>query len=119
MAIYLSIYFYYLAGALYAVSHTLSRFLIGVNSKDNFYTAQIELKNNSSNISLLNKIKLKDKETGESVLPVFFDDDYISILPNEKRTINLKVDKKYLVNKNVEMHLEGWNTKPVKLDVNQ
>ena len=88
-------------------------------SQNNFYTAQIKLTNNSNSISLLNKIKLKDKETGESILPVFFDDDYISILPNEQRTINLKVDKKYLVNKNVEMHLEGWNTKTVKLDMNQ
>jgi len=88
-------------------------------SEDNFYTAQIRLTNNSTSISLLNKIKLKDKASGESILPVFFDDDYISLLPNEEKTINIKVDKKYLKDKNVEMHLEGWNTKTVKLNINQ
>ncbi len=83
-----------------------------------FYTAQIKLTNKSNKISLLNKIKLKDKNSGESILPVHFDDDYVSLLPNEEKTINIKVDKKYLKNKNVEMHLEGWNTKTIALDIN-
>ncbi|WP_318499901.1 glycosyl hydrolase 2 galactose-binding domain-containing protein [Formosa sp. PL04] len=89
------------------------------SAKDNFYTAKIKLTNKSGNISLLNKIKLKDKNNGESILPVFFDDDYVSLLPNEQKTINIKVDKKYLKNKDVEMHLEGWNTKVLKLDINK
>ncbi|MCL7762633.1 discoidin domain-containing protein [Polaribacter sp. Z014] len=89
------------------------------SSENNFYTAKIKLTNSSGNISLLNKIKLKDKVTGESILPVHFDDDYVSLLPNEVKTINIKVDKKYLKNKNVEMHLEGWNTKGLKLDINK
>lgn len=87
-------------------------------SEGELYKAQIVLTNKSKNISLLNKIKLKDKKTGESVLPVFFDDDYVSLLPNEQRTIHVKVEKKYLENKSVEMHLEGWNTRTVKLDIN-
>ena len=89
------------------------------STENNFYTAQIKLTNKSGNISLLNKIKLKDKDSGESILPVFFDDDYVSLLPNEQKTINIKVDKKYLKDKNIEMHLEGWNTKALKLDINK
>jgi len=54
--------------------------------ENGFYTAHIELNNVSESISLLNKIKLKDKQNGESVLPVFFDDDYVSLLPGEKKT---------------------------------
>ena len=89
------------------------------STENNFYTAQIKLTNESGNISLLNKIKLKDKDSGESILPVHFDDDYVSLLPNEQKIINIKVDRKYLKDKNVEMHLEGWNTKVLKLDINK
>lgn len=78
--------------------------------EDGFYTAKIELKNVSKSLSLLNKIKLKDKQSGESVLPVFFDDDYISLLPGEKKTIAMKIEGKLVENRDVEIHLEGWNT---------
>lgn len=78
--------------------------------EDTFYTAQITLKNESMTVSLLNKIKLKDKETGESILPVFYDDDYISLLPNEEKVINIRVEYKYIKDRAVEMQLEGWNT---------
>ncbi|MFH0758922.1 MAG: discoidin domain-containing protein [Bacteroidota bacterium] len=78
--------------------------------ENGFCTAQIELNNTSESISLLNKIKLKDKHNGESVLPVFFDDDYISLLPGEKKTITMKIEEKYLENRDVEINLEGWNT---------
>ncbi len=74
------------------------------------YTAQLKLKNESDNISLLNKIKLKDVLTGESILPVFYSDDYISLLPGESKTITIRVEKKYLENKHANLHLEGWNT---------
>ena len=84
-------------------------------SKNGFYSAKIRLKNESSSISLLNKIKVKDKNSGESILPVFFDDDYVSLLPDEEKTINLRIEAKYLENKNAEIHLEGWNTRPIQL----
>ena len=84
-------------------------------SQDKVFTAEITLKNGSNSVSLLNKLKLKEKETGESILPVFFDDDYISLLPHEEKIIRLQVDKKLIKNRKVELQLEGWNTKTAKL----
>ncbi len=52
---------------------------LNAEQKNGIYTIKISLKNESSVISLLNKIKVKDKFTGESILPVFFDDDYVSV----------------------------------------
>lgn len=71
----------------------------------------ITLKNTSKQWSLLNKIKLKDKATGDSVLPVFFDDDYVSLMPGESRVITMSVDKINLNGKAPVLYLEGWNTK--------
>lgn len=85
---------------------------------DEFYVAEITLSNTSSSVSLLNKIKLKEKDSDKSILPVFFDDDYVSLLPGENKTIHFRVNEKFLENKEIEMHLEGWNTKPQKLKIN-
>lgn len=84
--------------------------------KDGYYTTKIYLKNESSCISLLNKIKLKDKSSGEIVAPVFFDDDYVSLLPDEEKTITMKIERDLLADKRSEVCLEGWNTEPVKID---
>lgn len=87
------------------------------NKNDTHYSAEIKFENKSTTISLLNKIKLKDKTTGESILPVFYSGDYVSLLPGEAKTISIKVEKKYLEGKQAELHLEGWNTtaKVIKL----
>lgn len=82
-----------------------------------YYTAAITLTNNSDEVSLINKIKLKERVSGESILPVHFDDDYVSLLPGAERTINIKVAKKYLDGKDAQMHLEGWNTTPKVIDI--
>ncbi len=39
------------------------------------------------------------------------------LLPDEEKTITLKIDEKYLANKAPEIYLEGWNTEPVKMDL--
>jgi beta-mannosidase len=71
----------------------------------------VYLENNTPYVSLLNKLKIKNAQ-GQSVLPVFYSDNYISLLPGEKQTISLSFEKKsvdepYLL-------VEGWNHKPIK-----
>jgi hypothetical protein len=98
------------------LSKTIVTVKLDTEHKNGIYIVKINLKNTSSSISLLNKIKMKDKNTGESIVPVFFDDDYVSIFPNEEKTITMKIEKNVLSNKTPEIWLEGWNTEPVKMD---
>ncbi len=90
---------------------------LNIEHKDGFCIAKIYLKNESSSVSLLNKIKVKDKNTGESIVPVFFDNDYVSLLPDEEKAITMKINEKVLADKISEIYLEGWNTEPVKMDL--
>ncbi|QBN19508.1 glycoside hydrolase family 2 protein [Flavobacterium nackdongense] len=69
----------------------------------------VNLENNTPNVSLLNKLKVKNNK-GESVLPVFFSDNYISLLPGEKRSIRLNFDKKS--SGSAYLLVEGWNHDP-------
>ncbi|MEQ9307294.1 MAG: hypothetical protein RJQ14_25495, partial [Marinoscillum sp.] len=83
---------------------------VNPKNEENIRIISLELKNTSNHWSLLNKIKLKDKATGESILPVFFDDDYVSLMPGEKRVITMRVDNSQLKGKTPVLYLEGWNT---------
>lgn len=67
----------------------------------------IELANNSDKIAFLINLKLVKKESGEIILPVFWEDNFISLLANEKRTLTVSC------NSNVEttVKVEGWNLK--------
>jgi len=41
-------------------------------------------------VAFFNRISLLDPATGKRVLPVFYSDNYISVLPGESRTIELE-----------------------------
>ncbi len=84
---------------------------ISARSNNGTRTLKLRLTNNSDSFSLLNKVRLKDAG-GESILPVFLDDSYVSLAPGEERIITLRVDDKLLDGKAAQLHLEGWNTEP-------
>jgi len=67
----------------------------------------IELENNSDKIAFLINLKLVEKESGEIILPVFWEDNFISLLAGEKRilTVSWKSDVE------AEVKVEGWNLK--------
>jgi len=67
----------------------------------------IELKNNSDKIAFLINLKLVEKESGKIILPVFWDDNFISLLAGEKRTIVAT----YRSDAVAELKVEGWNLK--------
>lgn len=52
---------------------------------------KLTLHNNTNHISLMNKIKIKDKK-GLSVLPVFYNDNYVSLVPGEQKDIFIEFD---------------------------
>ena len=47
----------------------------------------VDLENDTDKIAFFLYLQLKDKTTGASVLPIFWEDNYVSLLPFEKRRI--------------------------------
>ena len=47
----------------------------------------------------------------EEVLPVFWSDNYISLLPGETKTLEVRVSTEQLAGQKPVMRLEGWNLK--------
>ncbi|GAB3650084.1 hypothetical protein GCM10028791_16820 [Echinicola sediminis] len=69
---------------------------------------KLNISNNSGNpVSFFNRVSLIDAKTKERLLPTFFSDNYISIVPGEEKTILLENNQ--LSNTGALIEISGWN----------
>lgn len=66
---------------------------------------KVTLKNNSDHIAFLINLKVEDKMTGELILPIFWEDNFINLLPGEERMVraNFKGTSEAI------LKVDGWN----------
>ncbi|MFH4965685.1 sugar-binding domain-containing protein [Gaetbulibacter sp. M235] len=76
---------------------------------EEFTNFEVTLDNPSDKIAFFIELKIVDTETGLSILPVVWSDNYISILPGETRAYKAKIKKKHLSNKETKFVYNGWN----------
>jgi beta-mannosidase len=55
-------------------------------------------------------VQLRNQRTNQRVLPVFYTDNYVSLLPGESRTITIEAAAKDLGSDQPLVVLDGWNT---------
>lgn len=68
----------------------------------------VEISNPSGNpLAFFNRVSLVDPSTGKRLLPVFFNDNYVSIPSGETKTVRLEYNGK----ENGDVTVEGWNVK--------
>ncbi|SEN14077.1 exo-1,4-beta-D-glucosaminidase [bacterium A37T11] len=77
--------------------------------------AEIQLYNPSSYISFFNELQLFYQTKNDNILPVIWEDNYFSILPNEHKTIRVKYN--YNGKKPVIIQLQALNGPPQQLIV--
>jgi len=85
--------------------------LVQKKSKDNTYV--YELTNNSKELAVAIKLNAKDKSTGEIILPAYFSDGYLNLLPRETRVIRLELPLNAA--KGFSIIAEGYNLDSVTL----
>ena len=77
----------------------------------------ISLFNDKTNpVAFFNRIALLNKETGGRLLPVFFSDNYVSILPGETKVVEASYPQQFTSSK-MSVQLYGWNVEEKILDV--
>ncbi|ADV83491.1 glycoside hydrolase family 2 protein [Terriglobus saanensis] len=69
----------------------------------------VTLRNPSSVIALMTHLQLRQKTGGVRVLPVFYSDNYISLIPGEARTVTIEVANKNLTGDAPALALDGFN----------
>ena len=69
----------------------------------------VTLHNPTPNIALMAHLQLRRQRTGERVLPVFYSDNYISLAPNETKTITIQAAAKDFNGEEAQVVFDGWN----------
>lgn len=77
--------------------------------KDNDIIYSVEIDNPTRYIAFMVNMKLKDNK-GEMIVPAFWTDNYISLLPNQKKTIECKIKKDQVNAKGAKLEIKGWNS---------
>lgn len=67
------------------------------------------IQNPSGSIALMTHLQLRRQFTGQRVLPVFYSDNYFSLLPGESKTITIEASNADLRGDKPLVVLDGWN----------
>ena len=54
-------------------------------------------------------LQLRRLSTGERVLPAFYDDNYVSLVPGETRTITIEASLSAFHDEDALVAVDGWN----------
>ena len=72
----------------------------------------IRLENPSRSLAFFVRLKVNKGKGGDEVLPVLWQDNYVSLLPGEKREIKADYRVADLSGKKPEVEVTGWNVSP-------
>lgn len=77
-----------------------------VATADGERKATVTITNSGATAAVLVKLTLEDAATGKRILPAYYSDNYISLLPGERRTVTIA----FAAGKgNAAVGLRGWN----------
>lgn len=96
--------------ALNSMPKTEVTYSYSINHDANEVSFEVEAHNPTDKIAFFIDFMLVDEKTGEPVLPVFWSDNYISLLPGEQRTLTGTADTHHLENtKGLKIVMQGFN----------
>jgi len=78
--------------------------------KNPFYTFFAENKGDS--VAFMVHLRLTRGKGGDDLTPIFWSDNYFSLLPGEKKSVTAKFDSAALQGATPELIVEGWNVEP-------
>ena len=73
------------------------------------YTVTVNLRNPTNRLAFMTYISIRRNKSGDAVLPVFWDSNYITLLPGETRTVTGHFDAKNLDGEAPVVRISGWN----------
>jgi exo-1,4-beta-D-glucosaminidase len=76
-------------------------------------SAQITVENPGTTLAFLVRLRLLKGKDDPEILPIFFDDNYFSLLPGEKREISVKVRNADINGAQPTLAVDGFNVIPV------
>ncbi len=90
-----------------------------LQKSDGKCTLTLDVENPSSSLAFSVNPKILKDASGDLVTPVFWDDNYFSLLPKEKRTLKVQFNSKDLEGEKAVFKIDGWNINPATLKIKQ
>lgn len=78
---------------------------------DGNWTATATVRNTSDTPALMIRLKVQRSRSGESILPVLYEDNFFSLLPGEKKTVTIRFKNEDTGGEKPQVKLEGFNVK--------
>jgi len=69
----------------------------------------VVIENTGKNVAFLTRLRLVTGNKYAEILPVFWSDNYVSLLPGEKREVNVQVRKSDLAGVRPVLLVDGFN----------
>ena len=89
----------------------LNSSILSVKQENDKYSAIIEVENPSTSLAFSVNPKIIRSNSKDLVLPVFWEDNYFSLLPKEKRSVKAEFNAEDLGGEIPILVLDGWNIK--------
>jgi hypothetical protein len=77
--------------------------------EDSKRTITLTLRNSGKSVALMAHVQLRRQKSNERVLPAFYSDNYISLVPSESRTITIEADESRFNGEDALVVIDGWN----------
>jgi hypothetical protein len=84
-----------------------------IKSGEQGTAVEVKVTNQGKVPALAIRLTLRDAKTGERILPVYYGDNYFSLLPGESRIVQIESRS---ANKAVRVSTDGWNIEPGNLN---
>jgi exo-1,4-beta-D-glucosaminidase len=76
---------------------------------------RVVVENTGKNMAFLTRLRLVKGKEHQEILPVFWQDNYISLLPGEKREVSVSVRKRDLDSAKPTLLVDGFNVAPLSV----
>jgi exo-1,4-beta-D-glucosaminidase len=83
---------------------------------DQFGIVTLKVKNPSETLAFFNFLDLIDPQTQQPVLPVYWSDNYVSLLPGEERTYEAKFFLTDMKGEKPVLEVRGWNVEKTTIN---
>jgi exo-1,4-beta-D-glucosaminidase len=74
---------------------------------------RVVVENTGKSVAFLTRLRLVKGKEPQEILPVFWQDNYISLLPGEKREVSVSVRKSDLLSAQPSLMVDGFNLDPI------
>jgi exo-1,4-beta-D-glucosaminidase len=73
------------------------------------YTVTVDIENPTASLAFFINPKIIMQNSKDLVLPIFWEDNYFSLLPGEKRQVKVEFSEKNLNGEDPALAIDGWN----------